>query len=706
MSTSRANHPIIPKLPQALIARVQWVLWRYETRKGKPTKVPYQVNGGRAKCNDPATWSAFDAVIAAWTKNPKRYDGIGFVFAASDSFVGIDLDNCIDQAGNIKPWAQLIIEQFANTYMEISPSGRGLKIWAKARLDGPGRRTPYQDGAIEVYDRGRFFTTTGNAVHGAPLQVEDHQAEVAALYALTSSSGQARKGKADLNRQEPLTEGERHPYLLSAAAQYRARGRDRDEINAELAAINQRLCKPPKADHELQEIANWAGRLPVTAKHQSGTATAGEETTISAKDLADAITAADRFAKNAGGRLYVFGDGVYKPTGESFIRHRVKTLLNDWGMGNKWTTRKSNEVTEYIRVDAKELWEAPPRDVINVKNGLLKVHTLELVPHSSEFLSPIQLPIAFDPLALCPAWEQFISEVFPEDSDAIAWEILAWLMTPDTSIQKAVLLTGEGGNGKSTYLRGCVAFIGKHNTTAINLHKLEQDRFAAARLSGKLANICSDLPTAHLSSTSMFKALTGGDVVNAEYKYADSFEFVPFAKLVFSANQLPRSDDATHGFFRRWLVVPFTRTFEDGAPGTVPREQLDAILSPPGELSGVLNKALLALSRIRKAGFSQSESLRREWEEFRTATDPLSVWLDHNTVDEVAVVVPKADLRKAYNLACEKAGRASLTKTAFGLALRRVRPTVRDAQRTVRGRVTDCYTGIGFRMADPDGGEA
>jgi putative DNA primase/helicase len=60
----------------------------------------------------------------------------------------------------------------------------------------------------------------------------------------------------------------------------------------------------------------------------------------------------------------------------------------------------------------------------------------------------------------------------------------------------------------------------------------------------------------------MFKALTGGDVLSAEYKYHDSFEYVPFAKLVFSANQPPRSDDPTHGFFRRWQVIPFTRTFE------------------------------------------------------------------------------------------------------------------------------------------------
>jgi putative DNA primase/helicase len=194
----------------------------------------------------------------------------------------------------------------------------------------------------------------------------------------------------------------------------------------------------------------------------------------------------------------------------------VKSLYSAWGLEAHWTKHRSDEVIEYIRVDAPELWTQPPVDAINVLNGLLDVRTRKLRPHSHEFLSAVQLPVAFDPAARCPAWDKFIAEVFPGDSEAIAWEIPAWLMMPTNPIQKAVLLLGEGSNGKSTYLRACVAFIGKSNTAALSLHKLEQDKFAAARLMGKLANVCPDLPTGHLTSTMMFKALTGGDVLSAE----------------------------------------------------------------------------------------------------------------------------------------------------------------------------------------------
>ena len=129
---------------------------------------------------------------------------------------------------------------------------------------------------------------------------------------------------------------------------------------------------------------------------------------------------------------------------------------------------------------------------VNVLNGLLDVNTLVLSAHSPDYLSPVQLPVKFDTV---PGWDKFISEVFLGDTEAIAWEIPAWLMTPDASIQKAILLLGDGANGKSTYLRAVLAFIGKGNSTAVSLHKLENDRFSAARLVGRLANICPDLPS-------------------------------------------------------------------------------------------------------------------------------------------------------------------------------------------------------------------
>jgi putative DNA primase/helicase len=409
-----------------------------------------------------------------------------------------------------------------------------------------------------------------------------------------------------------ICEGERNETLHRYACSLRgsAGGLDVHEILTAVIGVNRSRCRPPLDDAEVKTLVESACR------HEKGNgrkqpAGGGEDERLTTNELADMITADSHFAVDSGGKLYVFQKGVYKPTGESYIKRRVKAILGTLDVPQQWTSRKAEEVVKYIAVDAPELWDRPDANIVNVENGLLDVGRRALAPHSPTFLSPVQIPVKYDPTAHCPAWDKFIGEVFPEDAEAIAWEVPAWLMTPDTSIQKAILLTGDGANGKSTYLRAVLSFIGKHNSSALSLHKLENDCFSAARLVGRLANICPDLPTNDLVSTSVFKAITGGDPVMAEYKFKDSFEFIPYARLIFSANHPPKSQDASPAFFRRWLVVPFERTFADGAPGTIPRDQLDAMLGDPEELSGVLNKALEAIVAVRSRGLSESDSTRR-----------------------------------------------------------------------------------------------
>ncbi len=438
-----------------------------------------------------------------------------------------------------------------------------------------------------------------------------------------------------------------------------------------------------------------------TAARQANGGKAGDATT---QRLADAILEEDRFAVDGGGGLLVYRDGAYREHGERVIRRRLKTLLHEWKLDHKWSTHKQEEVIEYIRVDAPQLWVRPPLDVLNCANGLLALDNAELRPHSPDFLSPLQLPVAYDGGATCQAWERFVEEVFPEDCQALAWELVAWLMAPFTSIQKAVLLLGEGANGKSTFLAALTAFLGRLNCAAVSLHKLEADRFAAARLVGKLANICPDLPSAHLVGTSTFKAIVGGDRLLAERKYADSFEFEPYARLIFSANSPPQSSDASHAFFRRWLCVPFLRNFEPGQ-GARDRAELDAELAAAGELSGVLNMALAYLPRVRAQGITEAPSMREASSEFRAVTDPLAVWLDRDTVADPHAVTPKQDLLRSFNAFCDRTGRPPMMDRAFGKALKRLRPDLHDSQRMVGGSKTHVWVGIGIRARAGENGE-
>jgi putative DNA primase/helicase len=313
-------------------------------------------------------------------------------------------------------------------------------------------------------------------------------------------------------------------------------------------------------------------------------------------------------------------------------------------------------------------------------------------------MSCVLLPIVYDPAATCEDWEKQIKETFPPDAvdSGLAWQTLALLMVPFTALQKALLLLGPGGTGKSTFLTATGAFLGRRNIASLTLQKLEMDRFAVARLVGKLANICADLPSTHLETSSMFKSITGGDLITGEYKFFDSFDFVPFARLIFSANQPPRSKDASDAFLGRWWVVPFECVWH-GTEQEIPRRTLDAKLPDPRQLSGALNQALDHIEEVLDHGLTETESMRKAREEFQRATDPFSVYLRVKTVEHPQAVVPKADLRGHYATYCEDAGHPMMTDTAFGLTLKKLRPNVTDAQRTVNNRLQWCYVGIGLR---------
>ncbi len=151
------NPPIVENIPERLTERPQWVVWRLEEREGKMTKVPYIAGGvGRASSTDLMTWRTFAEALKAYQTG--RYDGIGFVFCSADPFVGIDLDDCHNpETGEVSPWAQKIIAQVREGYVEASPSGTGIHIIVEGVVRGGGVRK----GPVEMYGRDRFFTITG-----------------------------------------------------------------------------------------------------------------------------------------------------------------------------------------------------------------------------------------------------------------------------------------------------------------------------------------------------------------------------------------------------------------------------------------------------------------------------------------------------------------------------------------------------------------
>jgi archaellum biogenesis ATPase FlaH len=164
-------------VPKEMADHSQWVMWKYITRDGKQTKCPFQVSGQVASSTNPETWATLsDAMLPI-----DRYEGIGFVFTTDDPFIGIDLDGCRDpDSGELEPWAKTIYSRFSSTYAEVSPSGTGIKIFAKMasvwagpnKCDARGEAKFGKKPQIEVYHAGRFFCFTGQRFGDAVEVVE------------------------------------------------------------------------------------------------------------------------------------------------------------------------------------------------------------------------------------------------------------------------------------------------------------------------------------------------------------------------------------------------------------------------------------------------------------------------------------------------------------------------------------------------------
>jgi hypothetical protein len=159
-----------------LTARPHWVAWKAVPQPGKkPRKLPIAARTGMAASStDPATWSDYRAAVERAKRS--RLAGVGYVVSDDDDLTAIDLDDCIDEdSGDPLPWAADILAH-AETYAEISPSGLGIRMWVRGKIDRAVKRSD-----VELYARARYLTVTGWHIPGTPETINEAPHTLAAL---------------------------------------------------------------------------------------------------------------------------------------------------------------------------------------------------------------------------------------------------------------------------------------------------------------------------------------------------------------------------------------------------------------------------------------------------------------------------------------------------------------------------------------------
>ena len=198
------------------------------------------------------------------------------------------------------------------------------------------------------------------------------------------------------------------------------------------------------------------------------------------------------------------------------------------------------------------------KEKINFQNGTLNLKTGRLEQHLYSDYFRYVLPYPYNPNATCQMFMKYLDRVLPDkDAQKVLAEYIGWIFTP-LKLEKCLFLYGSGKNGKSVFVDIVEALLGKENISHESLSDMcgENGDRSRANLSGKLLNTCSDVaPNAF--SGDIFKRIASGEPISTRQLYKDVATLTDYAKMLFCLNELPKTNDKSNGYFRRFLIVPF-----------------------------------------------------------------------------------------------------------------------------------------------------
>ncbi|MHB8100922.1 MAG: DNA primase family protein [Methanosarcina sp.] len=368
--------------------------------------------------------------------------------------------------------------------------------------------------------------------------------------------------------------------------------------------------------------------------------------------------------------IYVYEDGIYKPTGIYFIKKEMLERL-----GKYFRIGQVKEVTQQIKI--KSMIDRDKinseRHLISLNNGIFDTKEWKFREHDPSILSTIRIPRTYDPDAKCPVINRFLDDVVSQKDKQTLIEWSGLMLIPETKFEKAMMVSGPGSNGKSTFFIILTDTIGEENTTAIPLQKLideKNNKFIVAHLHEKLMNVCADIPSTTIHNSDMFKRLVGKDKITGEHKFGHPFEFYNTARLIFSARIIPNIAEINdEAYFRRWLIVEFSNRFT----GESDDKDIQAKLTTDAELSGFLNLALEGLHTILENGrFTHELSIKDTADLYVKKANPVYKFSEECIVSSPDDIL-KNDVYLEYLRWCEQYNEKPMDNNIFGKKMKALR---------------------------------
>lgn len=390
----------------------------------------------------------------------------------------------------------------------------------------------------------------------------------------------------------------------------------------------------------------------------------------------------------ADGTILMYHEGRYEPTGNQMIDYVLESSFGSY-TNIKDNPILTNRVVEEIKGKIRrstyvETYQQTSPcliptfdadlDIINMSNGYYNWRTGTFTRHQPGYLSRIQVATAYDPRATCPTLDEIIRDILHSHDVPKFYEFVGYCFYRSYVIQKCMLFYGPAGTGKSQLLNMIKNAVGADNCASVTFQDLggrTASRFATSKLLGKLVNVAGDLDSTSVPEIGKFKMLTSGsDMIGAEFKGKDGFEFTNFSKIIYSGNEMPLVRDKSEAFYRRVEALECPNKFK-ASDGKL--ERLSAI-SDPQELSGLFNKSIGMLPDLLDRGdFTNAMTVAEAKYVYQRSSNTLEVFCDECLQDEMGAYVLKGDMYRAYKSYCIENKLAYIdTQNAFGRAIKKV----------------------------------
>lgn len=322
------------------------------------------------------------------------------------------------------------------------------------------------------------------------------------------------------------------------------------------------------------------------------------------------------------------------------------------------------------------------------ENGIYDIITDMLLPFSPAYIVTNKVEAEYIEDAYDPVVDKAMLDFANgnENIKMLLEEMIGYCLYRRNELRKAFILVGDKQNGKSTFLQMLNAFVGLDNTVALDLAELG-DRFKTAQLSGKLVCAGDDIEDNFISNLAIFKKLVTGNPVNAERKGQDPFDFSNYAKMIFSANNVPRMNDKTGAVMSRLILVPFTAHFEPGEDG-FDLEIIDK-LTTSGAKSHLARVAMEGLKRVlKKRSFTTGAEVEATLKEYVTANNSVLLFMQ----EEKPKVEhePVSDVFVKYQLFCYSNNIKPMSKINFSKQMR-LNFGFNGTPKNIKGKGVRCF---------------